>query len=798
MRRRTIKHDFAVQVNSVTAQLSERQRRRQCVLVPGHSSILFKVDMLMFVALIYTAGFTPYEIAFLDGLEYGGMTNPRFITNRVVDLIFLIDCILMFFTAYDKPPHATDDGVNWSLDEDEELHFKEVYETDPRKIACAYARSWFIFDLFTIGVSIFDILPVVLSPAQLRSGANTTGSLGFGFDPSGLVVLRVVRTLRLIKLLRLLRVESKFLRWQAKITLDYGQLTMLRCLAMLLISAHWYACTFAMQATMHSSPRSTWMGEDMYSVCPRSEADYDALVASGEIDPQLVQQGTERDAFMSRCGDLDIATWYLASFTWATMVITGTGGTDFYPSSSSAGETFLVCLLVILGAALFTQVLALFCDVATNSNPGEVSFRQSLDDLNDFIEMNNVRPKLGQRLREYFHQQKNARLRHSLNSVVTSLSPSLQIETIMSVHRPWLSKVWFMRKLEAPCLVQVAMSMSELVFAPGEIAPRRHLYVVKWGIVLYGGHVLTSGKQWGEDMILADERYMRPYIARMMTYVGLIALARTKLLGICEHFPASIRALRKATVKLAVRRHLIKYAREIKEEAERASGGNARKLRGDLLTQVSEASSKVSLSKRSVVGMKPNEENESCLTSVSATSTSAFDVDEAVLRATPTVEHEGPGYSTDQGEMLSALPLDAPSNTPVSVRIAALNTVQTSTPTRPRAQAPSLTTSAQSGVSFGVDVTSLASRMDALDDRMGGLASICERLVATVESMDSRLTSGRPVEVKAHTVKAQRGLPPATLDGTSTPGRGVRRGRTRGEAGETSAQDESEGGVVWM
>ena len=40
--------------------------------------------------------------------------------------------------------------------------------------------------------------------------------------------------------------------------------------------------------------------------------------------------------------------------------------------------------------------------------------------------------------------------------------------------------------------------MHEVVFAPGELAPRRHLYVVKWGVVLHGGKVLTFGKLWGE------------------------------------------------------------------------------------------------------------------------------------------------------------------------------------------------------------------------------------------------------------------------------------------------------------
>lgn len=59
-----------------------------------------------------------------------------------------------------------------------------------------------------------------------------------------------------------------------------------------------------------------------------------------------------------------------------TRLTSSVGGTDFYPSIKSPFETFIVTLLVILGALLWTQVLAMFCDVATNGDPGLTLFRQ--------------------------------------------------------------------------------------------------------------------------------------------------------------------------------------------------------------------------------------------------------------------------------------------------------------------------------------------------------------------------------------------------------------------------------------
>ena len=70
------------------------------------------------------------------------------------------------------------------------------------------------------------------------------------------------------------------------------------------------------------------------------------------------------------------------------------------PCLCAAAETLIVTILVILGALLWTRVLAKFCDVATNSDPGLTEFRQGLDGLNDFIRENNLPKEMGRRMRE--------------------------------------------------------------------------------------------------------------------------------------------------------------------------------------------------------------------------------------------------------------------------------------------------------------------------------------------------------------------------------------------------------------
>jgi hypothetical protein len=84
-------------------------------------------------------------------------------------------------------------------------------------------------------------------------------------------------------------------------------------------------------------------------------------------------------------------------------------GTDYYPSTHSDSETLIVTTLVVFGALLWTRVLALFCNVATNSNPGIVHFNQNLDALNEFIKNNELPKEMGRRLREYSHSRATQR-----------------------------------------------------------------------------------------------------------------------------------------------------------------------------------------------------------------------------------------------------------------------------------------------------------------------------------------------------------------------------------------------------
>ena len=289
------------------------------------------------------------------------------------------------------------------------------------------------------------------------------------------------------------------------------------------------------------------------------------------------------------------------------MIITATGGTDPYPSSTSDYETLVVLILVMIGAGLWTMIIASFVDVAANGDPSETEFRQQLDGLNSYIAFNNIPTPMAQRLRSYMMQQRGLQLRQQLaDRALPSLSLQLQLEVVQHVHRLWLGQVWFVRELEAPVKVRLAFAMESKVMAPGEVAPNRYLYVISRGTIIFGGLVLCRGGTWGDDIILSNPDNFVPFLARAITYTDVQILARDVLYAAVAHYPASAARLRRDTIFLALRRYVIRIGREcVRNPKLKASIGLGKiKLSGDIMDRVDSAVSSTVLSASEEQSMK--------------------------------------------------------------------------------------------------------------------------------------------------------------------------------------------------
>mmetsp|Transcript_11138 Transcript_11138/g.28549 ORF Transcript_11138/g.28549 Transcript_11138/m.28549 type:complete len:790 (-) Transcript_11138:107-2476(-) len=533
--------DFVHQVHVVTRQLKSMKREKQGILNPLESSFLMQWDVVTALALVYTATLTPFEVAFIE--SPASFFNLWFLVNRAIDIIFITDLVLQFFIAFENVASTRSDG-NTSFN----THHTLVW--DRRRICAHYLLGSFAVDLLSILPSFLDVLPMLVD-----SSDNAPAFL------SEVRTLRSLRALRLVKLIRLMRAQRVIARVSTRIAMPYTSLIMLGYLFAVLLAAHWYACIFALQASLHNSPSDTWLG--IYGYC------------DGPIEGNWTHN--DGNAIELECPGLSLSRWYIAAFAWATMIITGTGGTDAYPSQASEIETVLVVVLVLFGALLWTQVLATFCDIAANADPAKIESRQLIDDVNRFCSQERLPTEMRRRLRHFFAQRRYIAMSNSATSVIHKMSASLQLEVTMLVHYHWLRRIWFLRGGEAACLVAVALGMEPRVFSPSEVPELEAMYVIHRGCVLFGGCVLTSGKYWGEDIILTNVANYTPMKALCMAHVETFTLTRPALFHILERFPLAQRCVKRAMAKLALKRTMLR----IRAEAHRLERkyGRGRRLR---------------------------------------------------------------------------------------------------------------------------------------------------------------------------------------------------------------------------
>ena len=104
-----------------------------------------KWDFTLVLALVVVALLTPFEVAFLPQAQG---VNGLFWVNRVLDLIFAIDIVVVCFRIVAVTSHV--EGMRWIV--------------TPKELFQRYNKSgWFFIDTFTLIVSMMDIVTPLLS-----------------------------------------------------------------------------------------------------------------------------------------------------------------------------------------------------------------------------------------------------------------------------------------------------------------------------------------------------------------------------------------------------------------------------------------------------------------------------------------------------------------------------------------------------------------------------------------------------------------------------------------------------------
>ena len=172
-------------------------------------------NLVLTIFILLTTFITPMTIAF-D--QYSSQLNlPGWIVLNVsIDIFFILDTSLNFFTAYYDEQKRLIDELN--------------------EIVRNYLKFWFWMDLS--GSIPFDLLSLAI------------------FDATSGKAISVFRILKLPRILRLLRI-TQFLRARQNIVLN-EIIRMAKLLLVLFLSAHWVACFLFFVARLQAPNANTW------------------------------------------------------------------------------------------------------------------------------------------------------------------------------------------------------------------------------------------------------------------------------------------------------------------------------------------------------------------------------------------------------------------------------------------------------------------------------------------------------------------------------------------------------------
>ena len=189
-----------------------------------------------------------------------------------------------------------------------------------------------------------------------------------------------------------------------------------------------------------------------------------------------------------------------------------------------------------------------------------------MDSLNTFMAVQNFSKPLRIKVRAFFNQTKDLAKSDNHKALINRLSPALK-EEVTAKNCEWVQKIYYMSTFKPAISVAILDYLVPAVFTPQEkVGIQDCLCVVSRGVASRAGVVKTAGTFWGEDFILENWDLKEHLDARALTYIEVLILSRQNFYDCMENFQDELAAVRRACVRLAVNRGILKYARAMRDQ----------------------------------------------------------------------------------------------------------------------------------------------------------------------------------------------------------------------------------------
>jgi potassium voltage-gated channel Eag-related subfamily H protein 7 len=396
--------------------------------------------------LCFTAIVTPFEVAFLE-TKIDGL----FWVNRVVDLCFVVDMLIVFFM-----PHQvqTSDGIRWIVKH--------------KDLAANYMKTWFFIDL--IAIFPFDIITVSSSS-----------------DTSNLKVLRIIRCARLVKLIKLGKGSAVLKSFIRNNGIRNSTLQLLKFAVLIGCANHWLACLWMLVPKLEES-KVDWVTK--YYGVSKLDGVYGTLTED--------EDGNETDFVVDPLYQSSMRMYVTCAY-WAMMTLSTIGYGDVTPNTQMELMTGIIGMGV--GASLYAYAVGGICGILSNRDPISSAFHDSLECLQSLTREYHLPLSFKRELNDFVWRSNFLFRERSYRDFYHLLSPGLRDFLVSYLHRDWIQKVALFQKLPSAqrgrFLARIAMAMdskaypaNEVLVRPGD--PLEAMAIVKYGILTKTMSSMTS------------------------------------------------------------------------------------------------------------------------------------------------------------------------------------------------------------------------------------------------------------------------------------------------------------------
>ena len=245
-------------------------------------------NLIIILLLGYTSTVVPFQVAFVDTDSFATI-----IFNYTVDILFGIDIIINFFSAYELANAKN--------------------EVKLKTIAINYLTTWFTFDLIAT-------FPTQVFTSHLEGGDSGANKLvRLARLPR---LYRLARLMRIFKILKMFKYNKKFNEWFGSLKLQATQQKMVMLLVGVFFLIHLFACFWYLSAKFNDFDPNTWVARK-------------GLLGISDFD-ELYTVRVQK---------------YVESLYWALQVLTTIGYGDFGAGTTS--EYILNLIWMFLGVAYY-------------------------------------------------------------------------------------------------------------------------------------------------------------------------------------------------------------------------------------------------------------------------------------------------------------------------------------------------------------------------------------------------------------------------------------------------------------